>query len=84
MPKLPRVGSRECLAALHRLGFVVVRQEVATSYSGGVPPAASYPTTRKSVPARSRESSNRREFQLGSLSTNFRRPRRARLAAGPW
>ncbi len=26
MPKLPRVGSRECLAALHRLGFVVVRQ----------------------------------------------------------
>lgn len=26
MPKLPRIGSRECLAALQRLGFVVARQ----------------------------------------------------------
>lgn len=27
MPKLPRIGSRECLAALRRLGFVVARQK---------------------------------------------------------
>lgn len=26
MPKLPRVGSRECLGALQRMGFVVARQ----------------------------------------------------------
>ena len=26
MPKLPRIGSRECLAALQQLGFVVARQ----------------------------------------------------------
>ena len=26
MPKLPRIGSRECLAARQRLGFVVARQ----------------------------------------------------------
>jgi predicted RNA binding protein YcfA (HicA-like mRNA interferase family) len=26
MPKLPRIGSRECLVARQRLGFVVVRQ----------------------------------------------------------
>jgi predicted RNA binding protein YcfA (HicA-like mRNA interferase family) len=26
MPKLPRIGSRECLAALEKLGFVAVRQ----------------------------------------------------------
>jgi len=27
MPKLPRIGSRECLAALQELGFVIVRQK---------------------------------------------------------
>jgi len=27
MPKLPRIGSRDCLAALQRLGFTVVRQK---------------------------------------------------------
>lgn len=26
MPKLPRIGSRECLAALGRMGFSIVRQ----------------------------------------------------------
>jgi len=26
MPKLPRVGSRECLGALQRMGFAVARQ----------------------------------------------------------
>ena len=26
MPKLPRIGSRECLAALQKMGFAVVRQ----------------------------------------------------------
>ena len=26
MPKLPRIGSRECLSALRKLGFIVVRQ----------------------------------------------------------
>ena len=26
MPKLPRVGSRECLGALQRMGFSVARQ----------------------------------------------------------
>ena len=26
MPKLPRIGGRECVSALQRLGFVVVRQ----------------------------------------------------------
>ena len=26
MPKLPRVGSRECLGALQRMGFSVTRQ----------------------------------------------------------
>ena len=26
MPRLPRIGSRECLAALQKMGFVVVRQ----------------------------------------------------------
>lgn len=26
MPKLPRVGSRECLGALQRMGLVVTRQ----------------------------------------------------------
>ena len=26
MPRLPRIGSRECLAALQKVGFVVVRQ----------------------------------------------------------
>ena len=26
MPKLPRIGSRECLGALKKMGFVVVRQ----------------------------------------------------------
>ncbi len=27
MPKLPRIGSRECLAALQELGFVIARQK---------------------------------------------------------
>jgi len=27
MPKLPRIGSRDCLAALQRLGFTVVRHK---------------------------------------------------------
>lgn len=27
MPKLPRIGSRECLSALQRMGFSVVRQK---------------------------------------------------------
>jgi len=27
MPKLPRIGSRECIAALQALGFVVARQK---------------------------------------------------------
>lgn len=27
MPKLPRIGGRDCLAALQRLGFTVVRQK---------------------------------------------------------
>ena len=26
MPKLPRIGGRECIAALQELGFVIVRQ----------------------------------------------------------
>ena len=26
MPKLPRVGGRECVTALQRLGFILVRQ----------------------------------------------------------
>jgi predicted RNA binding protein YcfA (HicA-like mRNA interferase family) len=26
MPKLPRIGSRECLGALQKMGFAVVRQ----------------------------------------------------------
>jgi predicted RNA binding protein YcfA (HicA-like mRNA interferase family) len=26
MPKLPRIGSRECIAALQKLGFEIVRQ----------------------------------------------------------
>ena len=26
MPKLPRIGGRECVAALQKLGFAVVRQ----------------------------------------------------------
>jgi len=26
MPKLPRIGSRECIAALQKLGFATVRQ----------------------------------------------------------
>jgi predicted RNA binding protein YcfA (HicA-like mRNA interferase family) len=27
MPKIPRIGSRECLAALQRMGFIMVRQK---------------------------------------------------------
>ena len=27
MPKLPRIGSRDCLAALQKMGFAVVRQK---------------------------------------------------------
>ncbi len=27
MPKLPRIGSRECLSAFQKLGFSVVRQK---------------------------------------------------------
>lgn len=27
MPKLPRIGSRECLSALQRMGFSIVRQK---------------------------------------------------------
>ena len=27
MPKLPRIGSRECIAALQNLGFALVRQK---------------------------------------------------------
>ena len=27
MPRLPRIGSRECLSALHKLGFATVRQK---------------------------------------------------------
>ena len=27
MPKLPRIGSRECLSALQKLGFEIVRQK---------------------------------------------------------
>jgi predicted RNA binding protein YcfA (HicA-like mRNA interferase family) len=26
MPKIPRIGSRECLSALQRMGFTIVRQ----------------------------------------------------------
>ncbi len=27
MPKLPRIGSRECLSALQKMGFSIVRQK---------------------------------------------------------
>lgn len=27
MPKIPRIGGKECIAALHRMGFAVVRQK---------------------------------------------------------
>jgi predicted RNA binding protein YcfA (HicA-like mRNA interferase family) len=27
MPRIPRIGSRECLAAFHRMGFTVARQK---------------------------------------------------------
>jgi len=27
MPKIPRIGSRECLAALQRMGFGIARQK---------------------------------------------------------
>jgi len=27
MPRLPRIGSRDCLAALQKMGFTVIRQK---------------------------------------------------------
>jgi len=55
MPKLPRISARECIAALQKIGFVVVRQ------------LGSHVILRRETPFAQTTVPNHQELALGTL-----------------